>query len=99
MVSMKLPGCSGEQLFFGVISGEHFFRIAARLEEGEDIMTRFQGVRCGQCRQLIATGSAGSGSPIPQEPIHCPRYGQKHSYQEEDRVEFETEDGLPLNPA
>jgi hypothetical protein len=72
---------------------------AARYEEGENVMTRFQGVRCGRCHQLIATGSANSGSPVPEAPIHCPCCGQRHSYREEDRVEFDTEDGLSLDPA
>jgi hypothetical protein len=63
------------------------------------MMTRFRGVRCGHCYQLIATGSANSGSPIPEALIHCPCCGQRHSYREEDRVAFDTEDGLSLDPA
>jgi hypothetical protein len=59
-------------------------------------MTRQHGVQCKVCGQSISTGTAGLGLPIPPGPVHCPYCRQEHFYLELDRIEFDTENGLPL---
>jgi hypothetical protein len=48
------------------------------------------------CGQSVSTGSADLALPIPLGPVHCPYCRQEHFYLERDRIEFDTENGLPL---
>jgi hypothetical protein len=59
-------------------------------------MTRHQGVQCKACGQSISTGTADLALPIRLGPVHCPYCRQEHFYLELDRIEFDTENGLPL---
>jgi hypothetical protein len=64
------------------------------------IMARHQGVQCKLCGQSISTGSADLALPIPLGPVHCPYCRQENLYLEQDRIEFDTENGLPvIDPA
>jgi hypothetical protein len=68
-----------------------------RLRSSEtSFMTRFHGVQCKVCGQSIATGIADLGLPIPVGPVHCPYCRQERFYLELDRIEFDTDNGLPL---
>jgi hypothetical protein len=58
------------------------------------IMARHQIVQCKGCGQSISTGTAGLSLPIPSGLVHCPYCRQEHFYLEQDRVEFDTENGL-----
>jgi hypothetical protein len=60
------------------------------------IMARQVGVQCKACGQSISTGIADPSLPIPSGPVHCPYCRQEHFYLERDRIEFDTENGLPL---
>jgi hypothetical protein len=59
-------------------------------------MTRHHGVQCKVCGQSVSTGIAGLSLPIPVGPVHCPYCRQERFYLEHDRIEFDTENGLPL---
>jgi hypothetical protein len=59
-------------------------------------MTRHHGVQCKACGQSISTGMADLGLPIPVGPVHCPYCRQEDLYFEHDRIEFDTDNGLPL---
>jgi hypothetical protein len=59
-------------------------------------MTRHHGVQCKACVQSISTGTADRSLPIPLAPVHCPYCRQEHFYLEQDRIEFDTDNGLPL---
>jgi hypothetical protein len=59
-------------------------------------MARYHGVQCKRCGQSISTGTADLSLPIPLGPVHCPYCRQEHFYLEQDRIEFDTENGLPL---
>jgi predicted nucleic acid-binding Zn-ribbon protein len=59
-------------------------------------MARHQGVQCKACGQSISTGIAGSGLSNPAGIVHCPYCRQERFYLEQDRIEFDTENGLPL---
>jgi hypothetical protein len=59
-------------------------------------MARQHGVQCKACGQSISTGIAGLGLPIPLGPVHCPYCRQQRFYLEQDRIEFDTENVLPL---
>jgi hypothetical protein len=64
------------------------------------IMARHHGVQCKACGQSISTGTADPSLPIPSGPVHCPYCRQEHFYLEQDRIEFDTENGLPfIDPA
>jgi DNA-directed RNA polymerase subunit RPC12/RpoP len=60
-------------------------------------MTRQHGVQCKECGQSISIGIADPGLPIiPLGPVHCPYCRQEWVYLEQDRIEFDTDNGLPL---
>jgi DNA-directed RNA polymerase subunit RPC12/RpoP len=59
-------------------------------------MTRYHGVRCESCGQSLSTGTADLSLPIPLVPVHCPYCRQERFYLEQDRIEFDTDNGLPL---
>jgi hypothetical protein len=59
-------------------------------------MTRQHGVQCKVCGQSISTGIADPSLPIPVGPVHCPYCRQEDLYLELERIEFDTENGLPL---
>jgi hypothetical protein len=48
------------------------------------------------CGQSDLTGIADPNLPIPSGPVHCPYCRQEDFYLEQDRIEFDTENGLPL---
>jgi hypothetical protein len=60
-------------------------------------MARHQGVQCKACGQSISTGIADPSLPIPSGPVHGPYCRQEDPFLEQDRIEFDTENGLPLN--
>jgi hypothetical protein len=48
------------------------------------------------CGQSISTGIACLGLRIPVGPVHCPYCRQELFYLEQDRIEFDMDNGLPL---
>jgi hypothetical protein len=58
-------------------------------------MTRQHGVQCKACGQSISTRVADLGLPIPVGPVHCTYCPQERYYLEHDRIEFDTDNGLP----
>jgi hypothetical protein len=48
------------------------------------------------CGQSISTGMADLGLPIRLGPVHCPYCRQEDLYLEQDRIEFDAENGLLL---
>jgi DNA-directed RNA polymerase subunit RPC12/RpoP len=60
------------------------------------LMSQHHGVQCKVCGQSISTGIAELSLPIPVGPVHCPYCGQERFYLEHDRIEFDTQNGLPL---
>jgi DNA-directed RNA polymerase subunit RPC12/RpoP len=64
------------------------------------LMSQHHGVQCKVCGQSISTGIAELSLPIPVGPVHCPYCRQERFYLEQDRIEFDTENGLPfIDPA
>jgi hypothetical protein len=60
----------------------------------------FAGLTLGRCGQSISIGIADLGLPIPPGSVHCPYCRHEDIYLEQDRIEFDMENGLPLiNPA
>ena len=59
-------------------------------------MTRQHGVQCKACGQSISVGITDAGLPIPLGPVHCPYCRQERVYLEQDRIEFDADNGLPL---
>jgi DNA-directed RNA polymerase subunit RPC12/RpoP len=59
-------------------------------------MTRQHGVQCKVCGQSISTGIADLALPIPVGPVHCPYCREERFYLEQDRIEFDTDNGLAL---
>jgi hypothetical protein len=60
------------------------------------LITRHHGVQCKASGQSIAAGIADLSLPIPLAAVHCPYCRQERFYFEQDRIDFDTENGLPL---
>jgi transcription elongation factor Elf1 len=58
-------------------------------------MTRHHGVQCEVCGQSISTGIADLGLPIQVGSVHCPYCPEERFYVAQDRIEFDTDNGLP----
>jgi hypothetical protein len=57
-------------------------------------MARYHGVQCKAFGQSISTGIADLSLPIPLGPVHCPYCRQARFYLEQERIEFDPEDGF-----
>jgi hypothetical protein len=58
------------------------------------LMSLHHGVQCKACGQSISTGIAERSLPVGR--VHCPYRRQERFYLEHDRIEFDTQNGLPL---